>query len=60
MINDLKMFYRYFSGLYMYLRQPLTPEECRRRILRQLKERNNSFLRIVEQGKLDVLQVGDP
>jgi hypothetical protein len=50
MINDLKMFYRYFSGLYRYLRQPLTPEECRRRILRQLKERNDSFLRIVAQG----------
>ncbi|MBZ5537312.1 MAG: hypothetical protein LAO31_15260 [Acidobacteriia bacterium] len=44
------MFFRYFSGLRRFLRQPLTLEDCRRRILHQLQDRNESFLRIVERG----------
>jgi hypothetical protein len=50
MIDDLKMFFRYFSGLRSYLRQPLTPEGCRQKILRQLRDRNESFLRVAERG----------
>ena len=50
MFNDLKMFGRYFSGLRRYLQQPLTPEECRLKILRQLQYRSDSFLKVVERG----------
>lgn len=50
MFNDLKMFGRYFSGLRRYLQQPLTPEECRQKVLRQLQHRSDSFLKVVERG----------
>jgi hypothetical protein len=50
MIDDLKMFFRYFSGLRRYLRHPLSPEECRQKIVGQLQDRSESFLRVIERG----------
>jgi len=50
MINDLSMYLRYFTGLRNYLRHPLSPEECRLKIERQLADRSFAFLRIIEMG----------
>jgi hypothetical protein len=48
--DDLRMFARYVAGLRSFLRRPLSPEECRRRIQQQLWNREDSFLRILEKG----------
>jgi hypothetical protein len=50
MLADLKMFAGYAVGLRGYLRQPLTPEQCRRNILHERKHRAESFLRVLERG----------
>lgn len=50
MFDDLKMFGRYAFGLRSFLKEGLTSEECRRMIGTQLKNRANSFLRLMEKG----------
>jgi hypothetical protein len=50
MIDDLKMFCRYFSGLPGFLHHTLSLEESRHRIERQLEMRNCSFLNILRRG----------
>ena len=50
MLADLKMFGRYARGLARYLRQPLTPDQCREKILQQLANREESFLQILQRG----------
>lgn len=41
---------RYAWGLKRFLQQPLTPTECRQRIVQQLRNREESFLRLLERG----------
>ena len=48
--DDLSMYFRYFGGLRPYLRKTLSPDECRRRIERQLACRSDSFLKILDRG----------
>jgi len=50
MIDNLSMYLRYFTGLRNYLRQPLSPAECKLRVERQLADRSRSFLKILERG----------
>jgi hypothetical protein len=50
MVDDLKMYCRYFSGLRRYLHHQLTPEECRAKIRHQMQVRRDSFLRLVARG----------
>jgi hypothetical protein len=50
MFGRLKMPFRYAWNLKRFLQQPLSPEECRRRIAQQLRNRGESFLRILERG----------
>lgn len=53
MIDDLKMFARYFSGLPRFLNTPLSYDEARRTVETQLRVRADSFLRIVRHGVYD-------
>ena len=41
---------RYLAALDRFLREPLTEEECRRRIYRRLEQREGGFLRILADG----------
>jgi len=50
MLADLKMFGRYALGLRRYLRQTLSPDQCREKILRQLANREESFLHTLRHG----------
>ncbi len=50
MFDELRMLARYFSGLRGYLKEPLTPRECREKIRRQLQVRSDSFLSILGRG----------
>jgi hypothetical protein len=50
MLNDLKMFARYAWGLNGYLRNTLTPDQCRCMLIHHLESRDESFLSIVEHG----------
>jgi hypothetical protein len=49
-LDDLKMFGRFAYGLPKFLRNPLTLEESRRKVARQLSQRGESFLKILERG----------
>src|SRR5262245_46909599 len=44
------MFARYAAGLREFLRQPLSAEQCRLSIERQLEQRRETFLQIVLAG----------
>ena len=50
MLNDAKMIARYFGGLRHFLREPLSPHECRQRVEEQLRNRTETFLRVLERG----------
>jgi len=50
MFDDLKMAARYIWGLRGFLQHRLTPEEARRRIEDQLRNREKAFLNILEKG----------
>jgi hypothetical protein len=50
MLDDVRMAARFVRALPGYLRRPLTPEECRARLTRQLEQREASFLSILERG----------
>lgn len=50
MIDDLKIFGRYAWGLGDFFRTPLRPDDCSRMIGDQLRNREKSFLRILELG----------
>jgi hypothetical protein len=49
-LADLKMLVRYAVGVPRFLRQPLTPDECRHAIERQLENREHAFLAILQRG----------
>jgi hypothetical protein len=50
MLDGLKMAARYAWGLNCYLRDTLTPAECRRMLEELLESRERSFLSIIERG----------
>ena len=50
MVDNLKMYCRYFLGLRRYLRRELTPEQCRAIIECQMQRRDDSFLKVVSRG----------
>jgi hypothetical protein len=50
LLAEGRAFVGYAAGLRAYLRAPLSPRECRDRIERQLDDRSDSFLRILERG----------
>jgi hypothetical protein len=50
MLDDVRMAARFVRALPGYLRRPLTPEECRARLTRQLEQREASLLSILERG----------
>jgi hypothetical protein len=49
-IDDLRQFGRYVSGLRAFLREPMTYEECRRYVEARLEEREESFLSVLERA----------
>jgi hypothetical protein len=53
MIDDLKMFARYFAGLPRYLNSTLSFQDARGAVERQLQARADSFLRVVRRGIYD-------
>lgn len=53
MLEDLKIFGRYAWGLNDYFRSTLPPENCRRMIADQLRDREKSFLWILRLGIYD-------
>ncbi len=50
MLDGIKMAARYAWGLNSFLRNTLTPDNCRRMLEEQMKSRERSFLAIVERG----------
>jgi hypothetical protein len=44
------MLWRYVTKLPGYLRAPISPEECRERVQRQLRMRDESFLQLLERA----------
>src|SRR5690349_4522347 len=50
MLQRLRMSARYAADLPKFLRQPLSPLECRQRIESQLRNREQTFLQILERG----------
>ncbi len=50
MLDDLRMSARYAVALPKFLRSPLSPVECRRLIENQLRNREQTFLQILERG----------
>ncbi len=49
MLNDVRAFARYAVGLRTFLRQTLTPEECRRQVEQSLRTRDQALLVILER-----------
>ena len=49
-IDDLKLFARYATGLPRFLRHPMSLEESRARVERQMKNRAESFLTILRRA----------
>jgi hypothetical protein len=49
-LDEVRLAARYLRGLPRFLRQPLSPEECRRRIRRQLESREQTFLQLVDRA----------
>jgi hypothetical protein len=49
-LNRIKMAMRFGRDLGGFLRRPLTPDECRQQLMRQLQAREASFLDVVERG----------
>jgi hypothetical protein len=49
-LDELSMFARYAAGLRTFLRQPLSSEQCRPLIERQLERREETFLKILQAG----------
>ncbi len=50
MLDNVKMFARYVSGLRGFLRRPLTHDECYQRITQRLRSREASFLSVLKLG----------
>ena len=50
MLQGLRMSARYAAALPKFLRCPLSPLECRQRIENQLRNREQTFLQILERG----------
>ena len=53
MLSQIKMAVRFGRDFGTFLRHPLSPDECRRQLERQLEERETSFLRVVKRGIFD-------
>jgi len=49
-LDDVKGFARFATGLNRFLRHPLTPAECQRRLTAQHARRAESFLKLLERG----------
>jgi hypothetical protein len=50
MLDDLTMFWRFATGLRRFLRSPLSPESCRRIIEERLREREETFLLLLQKA----------
>lgn len=50
MLGDLKMFWRFSTGLRRFLQSPLTPDECRHIVDDSLRNRGRTFLRLLERA----------
>jgi hypothetical protein len=50
LLEDVRMTWRFATGLFRFLREPLTETLSRRLLQEQLHNRNESFLRLVERG----------
>jgi hypothetical protein len=50
LLDDLRLFGRYATGLVAFLRRPLTYEEARARLQTQLRERERSFLDVLDRA----------
>jgi hypothetical protein len=50
MRGALRILARYVGGLRTFIRQPLTPDDCRQRVETRLRSRVDGFLRMVERG----------
>ncbi len=50
LLDDLKMYGRFAWGLSSYLRHPISIEQARAHVLRQIAERERNFLRLLERG----------
>ena len=50
LLDDLKMYGRFAWGLSSYLRHPISIEQARAHVLRQVAERERNFLRVLERG----------
>ncbi len=50
MLDDLRMFLRYIAGVRQYLEHPLSAEESRRLLEAQHRNRDQSFLRLLQRS----------
>ena len=49
-LEDARLAVRYLRGLPRFLRRPLSPEECLRRVREQLDSRDRTFVQLVERA----------
>lgn len=50
MLDDVRMFSRFATGLRSFLKKPLTPQDCHRLAVEDLRRRDDNFLLLLRRG----------